>query len=70
VATARGYDPATQTMVIEAIFLGSNSRQQDFVGHSPILSFAKLRLAPDKLRHDTKSPMADYFIGGKMVLVG
>jgi hypothetical protein len=50
--TTRGYDPATQTMVIEAIFFGSNSRQQDFVGHSPILSFAKLRLAPDKLRHD------------------
>jgi len=67
VATARGLDPTPQSPIIEPIILALHSRKQDFMRHSPIMSFAKLRLAPDKLGDWTKSPMANDLIGRKMV---
>jgi hypothetical protein len=68
-ATAWSLYPTAQTVILEPIILPPHSRQKDLVRHPPIMSFAKLRLAPDELGYDPKSPMVDDFIGGKMILV-
>jgi hypothetical protein len=50
--------------IIELIILAlaPNGGEQDFVRLPPIIPATKLRLAPDELGRDTKSPMANDLI--------
>jgi hypothetical protein len=56
-ATAWGPNPTAEGSVIETIILTLDSRKEDFMRHPPVMTFPDLWLAPNKLRHDSKSPI-------------
>jgi hypothetical protein len=70
VATAWGCNPASQRAIVKPIISTPNGGEHDLMRLPPIITMTKLRLYPDEISDNPKSPTLDHLLGVEDKVIG